>query len=197
MLVQLDPGHGGVIDGVYQTAGKRSPIWKDGSIYYEGEGNRDIVKRVAKKLDALCIGYSYVVRPDNAKDVSLTTRVKDVNAKHKERDKKTFLISVHSDGFFDQSANGMGVFVAPNASANSKKLADMMIKEMVNEFPQLKNRGVKTGNFAIIRDSNCPAILLESMFHTNEKECRILMSEEGRDKIADAIVRTIQKYMLS
>ena len=32
----LDPGHGGIIDGVYQTAGKRSPKFPDGSVLYEG-----------------------------------------------------------------------------------------------------------------------------------------------------------------
>ena len=42
----LDPGHGGFIDGVYQTAGKRSPEFPDGSQLYEGEFNRDVVARI-------------------------------------------------------------------------------------------------------------------------------------------------------
>ena len=42
----LDPGHGGFIDGVYQTAGKRSPEFPDGSRLYEGEFNRDVVSRI-------------------------------------------------------------------------------------------------------------------------------------------------------
>jgi len=42
----LDPGHGGFIDGVYQTAGKRSPMFPDGSQVFEGEFNRDIVRRI-------------------------------------------------------------------------------------------------------------------------------------------------------
>ena len=44
----LDPGHGGIIDGVYQTAGKRSPIFPDGSVLYEGEFNRSVVKHLLK-----------------------------------------------------------------------------------------------------------------------------------------------------
>jgi len=43
----LDAGHGGLIDGKYTTAGKRSPIWDDDSVYYEGVGNRDIRKKLA------------------------------------------------------------------------------------------------------------------------------------------------------
>ena len=34
----LDPGHGGMIDGEYQTAGKRSPEFEFGQ-YFEGVGN--------------------------------------------------------------------------------------------------------------------------------------------------------------
>ena len=54
----LDPGHGGFIDGIYQTAGKRSPQFPDGSRLYEGEFNRDVTSRI---LD-LCKG----VRPGRA-----------------------------------------------------------------------------------------------------------------------------------
>jgi hypothetical protein len=42
----LDNGHGGMIDGVYQTPGKRSPVWPDGTQLFEGEFNRAIVKRL-------------------------------------------------------------------------------------------------------------------------------------------------------
>ena len=35
----LDNGHGGMIDGVYQTPGKRSPVWPDGTQLFEGEFN--------------------------------------------------------------------------------------------------------------------------------------------------------------
>jgi N-acetylmuramoyl-L-alanine amidase len=45
ITVILDAGHGGIIDGVYQTHGKRSPIWEDGSQYFEGVGNRQIDRK--------------------------------------------------------------------------------------------------------------------------------------------------------
>ena len=40
MIVLLDNGHGGIINGEYQTPGKRSPVWADGSQLFEGEFNR-------------------------------------------------------------------------------------------------------------------------------------------------------------
>ena len=44
----LDSGHGGLDPdtGKYVTPGKRSPVWNDGSQYFEGVGNRDIVRRI-------------------------------------------------------------------------------------------------------------------------------------------------------
>ena len=65
LTVLLDPGHGGVIDGIYQTPGKRSYFDKDGKLLplslgltyleknahykcYEGEMVRDVVKRVKR-----------------------------------------------------------------------------------------------------------------------------------------------------
>lgn len=45
----LDPGHGGVIDGEYQTPGKRSPLLEDNKQLYEGEFNRAIVQRILKR----------------------------------------------------------------------------------------------------------------------------------------------------
>ena len=53
--VILDAGHGGIIAGEYQTAGKRSPVWSDGTILYEGEFNRAIKARVIERLSAVYI----------------------------------------------------------------------------------------------------------------------------------------------
>ena len=47
----LDNGHG--ID----TAGKRSPVWDDGTQLFEWEFNRDIVKRVSSMLEEEGIQY--------------------------------------------------------------------------------------------------------------------------------------------
>lgn len=38
-------------------------------------------------------------------------------------------------------------------------------------------------NFAILRDVNGPAVLTENLFMTNKEDCKILLSEEGKQKI--------------
>ncbi|MBK8888090.1 MAG: hypothetical protein IPN46_16750 [Saprospiraceae bacterium] len=46
--VILDNGHGGVINGKYQTTGKRSPNWDKG-VLFEGMFNRWVVNRIIEK----------------------------------------------------------------------------------------------------------------------------------------------------
>lgn len=43
-MVILDAGHG------YNTKGKRSPVWSDGSQLFEWEFNRDVVKRIREGI---------------------------------------------------------------------------------------------------------------------------------------------------
>ncbi len=195
----LDPGHGGLIDNVYQTPGKRSPIWKDGSIYYEGVGNREIAKKVGDQLKKLGIDYAYTVDPSNGKDVALTTRINFVN---KFPAKNKVLISIHSNGVEDTRAFGWQchVYLDPVTNTSSSKslmLAEIFIEQFQLEFPKIKLRGKEglvQNNLAMTRETNCPAILLENFFHTNEKECKeILMSEEGQNKIVKSIVQAICK----
>ena len=70
-IVILDNGHG------EETAGKRSPLWGDGSQLFEWEFNRDIVRRIAAKLDDLAIGYEILTPETN--DVSLAERCRRAN----------------------------------------------------------------------------------------------------------------------
>ena len=188
--VILDCGHGGELNGVYQTSGKRSPVWEDGTQYFEGVGNRQIVHAASQYLERLGWTVLYTLHPSDPSDVPLSQRIKISNS-HFQRCPEAFQISVHSNGFSKESANGYEVFTS-KGQTKSDKIATVWIDEMRRAFPDLNNRGHKEANFAMNR-VHCPSILIESMFHTNEKECRILMSREGREKIAIALVETCER----
>ncbi len=82
----FDNGHGGIIDGVYQTSGKRSPKWDDGSILYEGEFNRAIVNRLMKLCDDA--GMECVNLVDTQEDIPLSKRTdKAYDIYRQQRDK--------------------------------------------------------------------------------------------------------------
>ena len=193
----LDPGHGGLIDNVYQTQGKRSSIWSDGSIYYEGVGNREIAKKVGDQLKKLNIDYAYTVDPSNGKDVSLTTRINFVN---KFPAKNKILISIHSNGASVESASGFEIFTSAGQT-KSDTIATVIYEEFQKEFTESKFRKDmsdgdvdKENPLYITGKSNCPAVLLECFFMTNEKECKeILMTEEGQNRIVKCIVQAICK----
>jgi len=136
----LDNGHGGIIDGVYQTPGKRSPIWSDGTQLFEGEFNRAIVDRIAAYCDKNNIEYINLVNTNE--DVSLSTRVKMANETYRESDKPCIYVSIHANGFSDESANGWEVYTSPGET-QSDHIATVLYEEtekelltMLNDFKQ-------------------------------------------------------------
>lgn len=183
MIVILDAGHGGMIDGEYQTAGKRSPVWDDGSQYFEGVGNREIVSKLTAKLNDK--GIEVFNANDSEKDMKLSERVSIINKEIKSNPDKKFIgISVHSNAFRDGRANGWSVHISGGCSIDSLIMADLSSNQMKVEFPDHVLRGVKTNNFYILKNTICPFVLTENFFMTNEKECKeILMTKEGQDKI--------------
>lgn len=194
----LDPGHGGLNpSGHYVTSGKRSPVWKDGSIYYEGVGNRQIALLVAEKLKALGISYAFTVTPSEWEDVSLTERCRRANLLIKQ--KNCVLISIHSNAAAVASASGYEVFTSPG-DTKSDQYATIWYRNHGKEFPTLKGRPDnldrdpdKEERFNMIMAPKCPSFLIETMFHTNEAECKVLLSQQGRNRISNAIVATIQE----
>lgn len=182
----LDPGHGGLLKGVYQTAGKRSPVWYSGKQYFEGEGNRLIADKILRLCKEENIDAMDIVSSN--RDVSLSERVARANALNEYRD--CIYVSIHSDAFSKESANGYSVYTS-KGQTQSDKVASIFIDNMQKAFPDHKLRKDtrdgdedKEANFYVLRKTHCPAILIENFFMTNEKECLLLMSEEGKSKIA-------------
>lgn len=190
ILVLLDAGHGGIVNGQYVTAGKRSPKWADGSQYFEGVGNRLIRDELAKMLKAEGIRYIFV--NEGEKDTGLKQRVDFANSQAKKYGAgKVLLVSIHSDAFTDPKAKGWSCYTT-KGKTGSDKYAEKLYETMGEQFPTEVFRTDTTDgdkdkeeDFYVIKNTICPAILSENFFMTNEDECkRILMSKEGRRKIA-------------
>ena len=194
----LDNGHGGMISGVYQTPGKRSPVWSDDTQLFEGEFNRAIVDRLVKMCEANNIDYINLV--STSKDISLSERVNTANRLAKSSDKPCIYVSVHANGFSDESANGWEVFTSPGET-KSDKIATVLYEKAKAEFPERRMRTStadgdpdKESNFYVLVNTTMPAILSENFFMTNYRECHeILMSESGRDRVAKIHFEMIQQ----
>ena len=186
----LDNGHGGIIDGEYQTAGKRSPVWDDGSQLFEGEFNRAIVNRLVK----MCAeeGIECVNLVDTQEDVPLSERTSKANSIAKTSDKPCIYVSVHANGFSEESANGWSVYTSEGIT-KSDEIAKILLDKATAEFPDEYMRGTKESNFYVLRNTSMPAILSENFFMTNSDNChKYLLSEDGRDRIAKIHFEMIQ-----
>lgn len=191
IVVMLDNGHGA------NTKGKCSP---DKSLF-EYRWAREMVDLIIEQLSKLGIKAIKLVPEDI--DVSLRERVKRANQIYKDSNKRAILISVHcnaagADGKW-HNASGWSVFIAQNASSNSKRLAQSLYEEAKKQGLQ-GNRSVPKEEYwvqslAICRDTNCPAILTENMFQDNKGDVAILLSDEGKKKIADVHVQGILNYI--
>lgn len=78
--------------------------------------------------------------------------------------------------------------------SSSKELADAIHKHLV-EAMGLKDRGVKDGNFQVIRETRMAAVLLEVGFLSNPSDEEAMFSEEMQYKAAQAIVDGIKEYL--
>ncbi|MDA9907871.1 N-acetylmuramoyl-L-alanine amidase [Flavobacteriaceae bacterium] len=208
ILFLIDPGHGGTYPnehdraGQYVTSGKRSPKWDDrtfanGSPYilFEGVNNRDNARRLVQALNDA--GMDAIDIVNDWRDISLTDRVNRAN--QYARTRSCVYISLHSNasgnGVDWASAHGNEIFVAPTASLNSKRFADILEQNFLKNFDGVsKWRGVKNGNFYVLRATNCPAILIEAEFHDNKESAKLMLSEDYKKRLIDTIVNSCYIY---
>lgn len=191
-IILIDNGHG------VDTPGKCSP---DRTLL-EYKWAREIAHRIFDRLTEL--GYSPRLVTPQINDVPLKERVRRVNEVcHNNGAKNCLLVSVHinaagGDGKW-HDASGWSGFVAPNASEKSKRFAQLLYAEAV-KLGLKGNRAVPAskywqGNFAIIRDTLCPAVLTENLFQDNKAEVEYLLSEKGKADIVQLHVNAILNYI--
>lgn len=199
-VILLDNGH------AKSTPGKRSPLFDDGKTqFFEYEFNRDIVKRIAKELDALGIKYQVLV-PELEKDIKLSERANRANQYCKDYgNSKCLLISIHSNaagnGTEWKKARGWSIYTTKGVT-KSDAIATMFFEEAEKILPEYKmtlRKDMSDGdpdweeNFTIIYAAKCPAILTENLFYDNKTDVEFLMSEEGRNIIANIHINAIKR----
>lgn len=178
MKICLDAGHG------ISTAGKRSP---DGSLL-EYEFNRDVTLRLKKILEEH--GVEVILTAYDDVDVPLDSRCKYANANDAD-----YFVSVHANAYGDgwNDANGWEIYVVAKGG-KAEKLAECIRKYSIKDLG-LKDRGVKVGNFQVLRDTDMPAVLIEHGFYTNKEECEKLKSDKFRQKCAECDAKGIFEYL--
>lgn len=197
----FDPGHGGIVGGKYVTPGKRSPVFDNGTVLYEGVNNRELVKMLLAHCRTKGIDCQDIVNSND--DVSLQVRVSRANAANKT--KPCVYISIHSDAAGDgkawNPASGISVYTS-KGQTKSDTLAQFAIMRFQEFFKNsVKYRtdnsdgdADKEENFYVLANTDCPAILCEIGFHTNEEEAERMLTFEWRSNAVLAIVAAIEDF---
>jgi N-acetylmuramoyl-L-alanine amidase len=194
VLLILDDGHG------MDTPGKRTPNFPGGYHIKENEFNRPTVDKIEAKAKAL--GWEVYQTAPEINDVPLLTRSRRANKaaaefKSKNPDGKVVFVSIHfnaiANTFEASTASGIEVFYYPN-STEGEKLAKEVYAELRKGTAQVE-RGVKAGNFHVIRETQMPAILVEAGFMDDEKEAKLMRNSAFQEEVATEVLMGVKNYL--
>ncbi|PJD98216.1 MAG: N-acetylmuramoyl-L-alanine amidase [Parachlamydia sp.] len=181
-LIVIDAGHGGDDAGA------------EADNYTEKHLNLATARLVRTYLKQL--GYRTSMTRNADFFVPLDQRAAFANSQ-----KPALFVSLHYNSAPSKKAEGIEIYYYhsdPTAHrvAESKKLAHSVLNKILQNT-SAKSRGVRDGNFAVIRETNMPAILVEGGFLTNEKEVQKIKNPIYLKQLAWGVVQGIDEYLHS
>jgi len=111
------------------------------------------------------------------------------------------LISIHTNASTVRSVSGHSVYYY--APADNLRLADQRSQRQalaafvlggVVEICGRRDLGVVEANFGVIRETNCPSVLIETAFISNREEEALLAQGYFRQQLAQGIADGILRY---
>lgn len=170
MKVCVDAGHGGTDSG---AIGRR-PFE-----LLEKDFTRSVALVLEEELESR--GHWVVMTRRSDRNLGLDARAAFAN-----RLGADLFVSIHANAAATSQAEGMEVFVFPD-STGGRTAGTRILRKMIAAFPNHRNRGVKEANFAVLRRTAMPAVLVECEFLTNPRQLRFLASEANQARLAAAV----------
>lgn len=197
--IVLDPGHGGKDRG---TENSRYKI-------QEKTLALDIAQRLKKKLE----GRGYRVSLTRTKDTFVSLDDRGRFARNAQAD---LFVSIHFNAAKNKKASGIETYVLtlpmhPSSGrtkiVNADKktypsnrydhwnaLAGFYVQRSLVQNKQTVDRGLKHARFAVLKELNCPGMLIEGGFLSNDAEARGLSTASQREQLAGQIADGISTY---
>lgn len=183
VLIVLDPGHGG---DDYGTNSNGTPK------FYEKFLNLSTAQLVKGLLEQR--GYRVEMTRTDDTFITLDDRATVAN----KLGAKIF-VSIHYNSAPSEKAEGLEVFYYEDKDSTSRltqsKLLARSALDQIVKLTGVKSRGVKSGNFAVIRKTEMPAILIEGGFLTNDAEMEKIKTGSYQKLLAQGIARGIIEYL--
>lgn len=179
MKIVLDAGHG------YSTAGKRTP---DGMREYEF--NRAVAQYTRDEL----LKYQDVeilFTHSDERDVPLQERSDRANGWEADA-----FVSIHANAYGTggwNTAQGIETYTPIVNSPNSDRLARLVHPRLIQATGR-RDRGIKTANFHVLRETKMASILVECGFMTYYPEAQLLKTDSYRKTCARAIAQGVAEY---
>jgi N-acetylmuramoyl-L-alanine amidase len=181
--IVIDAGHGGFDGG---ATGRATGIPEDG-----------INLAVAKKLQSLFEknGYEVIMtrEDENAvgdnKDEDMARRREIIASSGAD-----IVISIHMNKFPSASVSGPQVFYYEK-STEGEELAKLIQQELIEALDPPKQRVEHPEDYYILCSGDCPAVIVECGFLSNEREEALLITDEYQAECAKAIYRGADAYL--
>nr|ADF97553.1 PlyM28 [uncultured phage] len=181
MKIILDAGHGP------NTPGKRSP---DGMREFQFNSRvADVMKAELEKYEGVTVYFAH----DPKRDVPLKERTDKANKLCVD-----LFFSIHANANTGKMGDWGGIdsFVYTSNPKEARKLADIVQRNLI-AATKLRNRGVKTADFLVLRETHMTAILVEHGFMDSKTDLPYLKSDAYRKLCAVTNVKSIaQMYGL-
>jgi N-acetylmuramoyl-L-alanine amidase len=191
-VVVIDPGHGGRDVGTTSSTG-----------LLEKNLTLDIAQRLGDLLKER-LGCEIVLTRTEDKFVPLETRAAVANSAHAD-----FLISIHGNSSSYDDVRGIETYyyrpnievddaeVDPGEAAKSfaNDVQSALLTGLKDGKKMLRDRGVKSASFVVLREVQMPAALSEISFMSSSRDAEQLDSPEYRDRVAEALYKGIANHL--
>ncbi|WP_078394538.1 N-acetylmuramoyl-L-alanine amidase [Shouchella patagoniensis] len=149
--VMIDAGHGG----------------SDPGAVGHGMQEKSLVLMIAKGIEAELSAYQVEVKLTRATDriVSLTDRARQANTWGAD-----LFVSIHINA---GGGTGFESFTHPSAGRTTKTMQQTIHQAIIKQL-NVRDRGQKTANFAVLRETEMPAVLTESLFIDHVQDAKLL-----------------------
>jgi len=74
-------------------------------------------------------------------------------------------------------------------------IQNSIVKRLKSKYSKIKNKGIKQAPFYVLMGAQMPAILIETSFISNKRECKRLMNRDYQDRLCDGIIKGIREYI--
>lgn len=172
--IYVDAGHGGT---------------DSGAVGVNGIKEKDINLAVAKYLKTELERQDFDVMMSRTSDITKKLGERTLEANKWGAD---IVVSIHCNAFDDPSAHGTETYVY-QYGFKSSMLANAVQINLALTLGT-KNRGVKEGNLAMVRDTVAPAILVELAFITNKTDCAKVDGANEQKNCAISICKAVCTY---